>query len=87
MLQSIYNYFYFRLTRVLRVIRVLRLIRIVKLYKNALIAKANIDKKKNEQKRLLDMEKNKKETSISSSKSRFDEMNNVINLPDSRIYY
>ena len=41
-----------RATRVLRIIRIVRLIRIVKLYKSAVLARANIDKRKKEKERI-----------------------------------
>jgi len=46
-----------RITRVLRIIRVIRLIRIVKLYKNAMLARENILKKRKEKERLKNLKK------------------------------
>jgi hypothetical protein len=57
-----------RATRVLRIIRIVRLIRIVKLYKSALIARANIEKRKKEKEK---QKKNKEsmETATNSLES------------------
>ena len=41
-----------RATRVLRIIRIIRLIRMVKLYKSAVLARANMDRKKKEKERM-----------------------------------
>jgi hypothetical protein len=56
-----------RATRVLRIIRIIRLIRIVKLYKNALIARAKIEKRRQERERLENFKKEMQHESINSS--------------------
>jgi len=59
-----------RATRVLRIIRIIRLIRMVKLYKSAVLARANIERRKKEKERMKSYNQMMDQISYEESKSR-----------------
>jgi hypothetical protein len=79
----------------LRIIRIIRLIRIVKLYKNALLARANIEKNKKEKEEQMKKELEDNSNSISqinspiSASRRISNINpsapSIVNTPNSSI--
>jgi hypothetical protein len=74
-----------RATRVLRIIRIIRLIRMVKLYKSAVLARANMERRKKEKERMKSYNQMMDQMSYEESKSRNSEGHDPINAQDGEI--